>query len=342
MRTHNRDHTPEPVPTPGVPLVPTSPPRAPRTGANRTQSREGEVSNAEFKQSIHTLAQLVAAQTQRLEDTGSASVTSEVTRVGQFIRMNPPKFSGAKVEEDPQEFVDEMEKIFKVMHIDQVEGVKLAAYQLKDVANQWYNEWEVTKGDSAEPTEMLNRDMDFARLSVHIQQVKEKKKKKAKSREKDRRAKRARATDQSHSQQQSGNLGGKCQAISRETVRQQRVMLEEQANSSAPPPQKGATSDSRNGQNRLYALTNRQETEALLDVVTGMLQIFSRDVFEKLKDKLTAAHVLTLSKGTEGFDVYCDASRLGLGYVLIQHGKLCLPHVMAGGSEGIIYLSLRA
>lgn len=48
---------------------------------------------------------------------------------------------------------------------------------------------------------MLNRDMDFARLSVHMHQVKEKKKKIAEAREKDRRAKRARTADQNHSQQ---------------------------------------------------------------------------------------------------------------------------------------------
>ena len=45
-----------------------------------------------------------------------------------------------------------MEKIFKVMHVDEVEGVELATYQLKDVANQWYTGWEDTKGKSAEPT----------------------------------------------------------------------------------------------------------------------------------------------------------------------------------------------
>ncbi|XP_047258926.1 uncharacterized protein LOC124891164 [Capsicum annuum] len=45
-----------------------------------------------------------------------------------------------------------MEKIFKVMHVDQVEAVELVAYQLKDIANQWYNEWEDAKGDSAKPT----------------------------------------------------------------------------------------------------------------------------------------------------------------------------------------------
>ena len=65
--------------------------------------------------------------------------------------MNPPKFTGTKVEKDPQEFVDEMEKIFKVMHVDKVEGVELATYQLKDIANQLYANWEDAKGESAEP-----------------------------------------------------------------------------------------------------------------------------------------------------------------------------------------------
>ena len=41
-----------------------------------------------------------------------------------------------------------------------------------------------------------------------------------------------------------------------------------------------------------------------------------------LKDRLTSALVLTLPKGTKGFVVYCDASDVGIGCVLIQHGKL--------------------
>ena len=41
--------------------------------------------------------------------------------------------------------------------------------------------------------------------------------------------------------------------------------------------------------------------------------------FQILKDRLTFASVLTLSEGTKGFVVYCDASRVGLGCVLMQH-----------------------
>ncbi|KAH0661560.1 hypothetical protein KY284_026491 [Solanum tuberosum] len=44
--------------------------------------------------------------------------------------------------------------------------------------------------------------------------------------------------------------------------------------------------------------------------------------FQLLKDKLTSVLVLTLSEGTEGFVVYCDASRVGLGCVLMQHDKV--------------------
>ncbi|WMV38188.1 hypothetical protein MTR67_031573 [Solanum verrucosum] len=33
--------------------------------------------------------------------------------------------------------------------------------------------------------------------------------------------------------------------------------------------------------------------------------------FQELKDRLTSAPVLTLPEGTDGFVVYCDASRVG-------------------------------
>nr|GFA54082.1 putative reverse transcriptase domain-containing protein [Tanacetum cinerariifolium] len=39
------------------------------------------------------------------------------------------------------------------------------------------------------------------------------------------------------------------------------------------------------------------------------------------EDKLCNAHVLALPNGPEDFVVYCDTSRLGLGYVLMQRGK---------------------
>ena len=41
-----------------------------------------------------------------------------------------------------------------------------------------------------------------------------------------------------------------------------------------------------------------------------------------VKDKLTSATVFTLPKGTKGFVLYSDASRVGFWCVLMQHGKM--------------------
>ncbi|KAF3652621.1 hypothetical protein FXO38_15996 [Capsicum annuum] len=43
---------------------------------------------------------------------------------------------------------------------------------------------------------------------------------------------------------------------------------------------------------------------------------------QKIEDKLTTAPILTLPDGVDGFVVYCDASHIGLGCVLMQHGKV--------------------
>jgi len=52
--------------------------------------------------------------------------------------------------------------------------------------------------------------------------------------------------------------------------------------------------------------------------------------FNELKQRLTTAPVLILRKSDEPFVVYCDASKLGLGGVLMQDnkvGSLCIEAV---------------
>nr|GEY01962.1 putative reverse transcriptase domain-containing protein [Tanacetum cinerariifolium] len=44
--------------------------------------------------------------------------------------------------------------------------------------------------------------------------------------------------------------------------------------------------------------------------------------FEELKRRLVSATVLTLPSGSGGFQIYSDASKKGLGCVLMQHGKV--------------------
>ena len=44
--------------------------------------------------------------------------------------------------------------------------------------------------------------------------------------------------------------------------------------------------------------------------------------FAELKTRLTTAPVFTLPEGSDGYVIYCDASRVGLGCVLIKRGKV--------------------
>ena len=44
--------------------------------------------------------------------------------------------------------------------------------------------------------------------------------------------------------------------------------------------------------------------------------------FNEIKTRLTSAPVLTVPNIYHGFDVYCDASRKGIGCVLMQDGKV--------------------
>ncbi|WMV19107.1 hypothetical protein MTR67_012492 [Solanum verrucosum] len=61
------------------------------------------------------------------------NVGMEATRIIDFTRMNPPEFHGSKVEEDPQEFAEGIQKIVDIMGVTSVEKVHLDDYQFKGV-----------------------------------------------------------------------------------------------------------------------------------------------------------------------------------------------------------------
>ena len=46
--------------------------------------------------------------------------------------------------------------------------------------------------------------------------------------------------------------------------------------------------------------------------------------FEEFKTRLTTAPVLTLADGSDGYVIYCDASRVVLGCVLMQRNKVIM------------------
>ncbi|WMV46632.1 hypothetical protein MTR67_040017 [Solanum verrucosum] len=47
-----------------------------------------------------------------------------------------------QVEEDPQEFIDEVYKVLMIMGVTPVEKEKLTAYQIEGVSHVWFNQWK--------------------------------------------------------------------------------------------------------------------------------------------------------------------------------------------------------
>ncbi|KAK1694888.1 hypothetical protein QYE76_011585 [Lolium multiflorum] len=77
----------------------------------------------------------------------------------------------------------------------------------------------------------------------------------------------------------------------------------------------------------------RRFVEGFSSIARPMTQLLKKDKkfewtnkceesFQKLKTKLTTAPILIMPDITKPFDVYCDASKIGLGCVLMQEGKV--------------------
>ena len=95
---------------------------------------------AQMDQAMTTQAQAATVQAQAMTVHANRDVAPRVhertmaSRFRDFTRMNPPIFYGSKVDEDPQEFLDEVYKVLYVIRVTSSEKPELASYQLKDVA----------------------------------------------------------------------------------------------------------------------------------------------------------------------------------------------------------------
>ena len=63
----------------------------------------------------------------------------------------------------------------------------------------------------------------------------------------------------------------------------------------------------------------RKFVEGFSRIAAPLTKLTSQQSFEELKSRLTSAPVLALPNGRDGFVVYSDASRQGLGCVLMQN-----------------------
>uniref|UniRef100_M1DCJ8 Gag-pol polyprotein n=1 Tax=Solanum tuberosum TaxID=4113 RepID=M1DCJ8_SOLTU len=74
------------------------------------QPLQGDVTNAEFRNAIQMLTQVVINQVG--QQRGVRLDVADTSRIREFMRMNPLEFTRSSITEDPKNFVEELQKVF--------------------------------------------------------------------------------------------------------------------------------------------------------------------------------------------------------------------------------------
>lgn len=100
--------------------------------ANQAPVNPSAISDVEVSQALKILSQATTTQDQYLTTQVQEFMTQANTNVGthvnpngnlstsrvsDFARMNPPKFYGSKMEEDPRRFIDKVYKVLVIMRV---------------------------------------------------------------------------------------------------------------------------------------------------------------------------------------------------------------------------------
>ncbi|XP_049366101.1 uncharacterized protein LOC125830955 [Solanum verrucosum] len=106
---------------------------------------QGEVTKAEFREAIRMLSQVATYQVGERDNRQEVASTS---RIRELLRMNPPSLTGSSVTEDSENFIEDLKRVFDVMHVADAERVELA-YQMNGVARIWFNQWKKNRVEDA-------------------------------------------------------------------------------------------------------------------------------------------------------------------------------------------------
>ncbi len=83
------------------------------------------------------------AQGQAIPTTGPSGTDRAASlRTQDFLKMDPPTFTGSDLNEDPQDFIDQIQRALDIIHITGRETVELTAYRFKGEAIYWYEDWK--------------------------------------------------------------------------------------------------------------------------------------------------------------------------------------------------------
>ena len=102
-----------------------------------------ELSNNDIREVLLALARAVTTQDNlRIVRRITFVKSNMLSRLRDFVRMNPPIFLGSKVGEDPQEFLDGGHKVLSDIGVTSMEKSEFASYKKREVAQVWYTQWK--------------------------------------------------------------------------------------------------------------------------------------------------------------------------------------------------------
>ncbi|XP_060208670.1 uncharacterized protein LOC132636031 isoform X1 [Lycium barbarum] len=128
--------------SPLAPEAPAPAPPAPEPGAEDRTLREA----------VQLLTTLVAGQVRRRgQRDDDDDDRRDSLRVRDFLTCRPPEFYGSKPEEDPHDFIRGVRRSLDLVRASETESVELASHRLRDVAANWYESWELSRGEGASP-----------------------------------------------------------------------------------------------------------------------------------------------------------------------------------------------
>ena len=139
----------EDIRTAGAANRETAPPQAPEVPAPEPPAPPAGAESRAMRDAVQLLTTLMAEQVRRHGFGGGRADRYESSRAREFLTCSPPEFSGTKSEEDPQEFIRKMESTLRLIKASPTESVELASYRLYEVAANWYESWQLSRGADA-------------------------------------------------------------------------------------------------------------------------------------------------------------------------------------------------
>ncbi|KAJ1430010.1 hypothetical protein SESBI_08077 [Sesbania bispinosa] len=62
-----------------------------------------------------------------------------IREASEFMKLKPPTFSGSNANEDPQRFIDGLERLRRVLGCLDIRVIELASFQLEGFAYDWFD-----------------------------------------------------------------------------------------------------------------------------------------------------------------------------------------------------------